>query len=145
MLDAQLSVVSQWRMREKADSFLEAEVLFLNEFAVGIGDDGDVWIGDDFQSFKKRIKAIPAILARRVDGVETSVDLGKQWGKDLIEGQALRNGVMHFAFGEPFPRVSKQELIRSANAVFSYFAELVSKLPTTFLYMGKLLESKPQL
>jgi hypothetical protein len=142
MLDAELSVVAQWRMRDKGDSFEEAEILFLNEFAVGVGHDGEVWVGDDHQSFKKRIKAIPAILARRVDGKEEVVDLGKEWGRDLIEGQALRNRVMHSAFGESMARVSKQELIRSAKAVVAYFEELSVKLPLTFQHMKVLLERK---
>src|ERR1039458_8017482 len=140
MVDAQLSVVAQWRMREKGEAFRETEVLFLNEYAVGVGHDGEVWIGDDHQSFKKRIKAIPAILSRRVDGKEENIDLSKGWGKDLIAGQALRNRVMHSAFGEPLARVSKEELVRSAKAVFAYFQELATKLPITFEYMKVLLD-----
>ncbi len=142
MLDAQLSVVAQWRMREGGTAFEEAEILFLNEYAVGVGHDGEVWVGDDHQSFKKRIKAVPAILSRRVEGKEISIDLGKQWGKDLIEGQTLRNKVMHSAFGEPLPRVTKDELIRSAQAAFAYFDELALKLPITFEYMNFLLKEK---
>ncbi len=145
MLDAQLSVVAQWKMREKGDSFREAEILFLNEYALGVGHDGEVWIGDDHQSFKKRIKAVPVILSRRVDGKEVSIDLSKQWGKDLIDGHDLRNRVMHSAFAEPLARVSKQELIRSAKAVFAYFEELVMQLPTTFQHMNVLLKKKPDL
>ncbi|MGC2773526.1 MAG: hypothetical protein WA232_17660, partial [Candidatus Sulfotelmatobacter sp.] len=136
---------AQWKMREKLDAFREAEILFLNEYAVGVGHDGEVWIGDDHQSFKKRIKAVPVILSRRVDGKEENIDLSKQWGKDLIDGQALRNRVMHSAFGEPLARVTKQELIRSAKAVFAYFRELAIKSPTTFQYMNLLLKSKPDL
>src|SRR5206468_589212 len=68
MVDAQLSVVAQWRMRERTDAFSEAEVLFLNEYALGVGHDSEVWVGEDHQSFKKRIKAVPAILSRHVDG-----------------------------------------------------------------------------
>jgi len=145
MLDAQLSVVAQWKMREKLDAFREAEILFLNEYALGIGHDGEVWIGDNHQSFKKRIKAVPVILSRRVDGKEESIDLSKQWGKDLIDGQVLRNRVMHSAFAEPLARVTKHELIRSAKAVFAYFQELTIKSPVTFQYMNLLLKSKPDL
>lgn len=142
MLDAQLAVVAQWRMRENIARFTEPEVLFLNEYAVGVGHAGEVWLDIDHQYFKKRIKAVPAILSRRVDGKEESVDLGKRWGNDLLDGQVLRNKVMHSVFGEPLERVSKQELIRSAHAVFAYFRELSQKLPTTFQYMNVLLDNK---
>jgi len=145
MLDAQLSIVAQWRMREKEDVFKEAEILFLNEYALGVGHDGEVWLDADHQSFKKRIKAVPAILTRRVEGKEEGIDLGKQWGKDLIEGQALRNSVMHSAFGEPLARVSKEELIRSAKAVFAYFEELTVKAPATFAHMKVLLKARTPL
>jgi hypothetical protein len=145
MLDAQLSVVSQWRMHETPDAFKEPEVNFLNEFAVGVGHDGEVWVGEDHQSFKKRIKAIPAILSRRVEGKEVSLDFGKKWGKNLIDGHALRNKVMHSAYGEPLPRVTKSELIRSAEAVVAYFEELRAKLPTTFQYVGILMKSGSEL
>ena len=47
MLDAQLSVVAQWRMRDKPEAFKEAEILFLNEFALGLGSDGEVLVRDD--------------------------------------------------------------------------------------------------
>jgi hypothetical protein len=140
MLDAHLSVVAQWRMRENPDGFDEAEILFLNEFAVGVGHDGEVWLGEDHQSFKKRIKAVPAILSRRVDGHEEAVDLGGNWGRDLLEGQQLRNQVMHSSFGSPLPRVTKQELDRYTKAVFAYFQELRNKLPKSFEYVGVLLE-----
>jgi|SRR5579871_6184250 hypothetical protein len=140
MLDAELSVVAQWRMRETPEAFDEAEILFLNEFAVGLGHDGEVWLGEDHQSFKKRIKAVPAILSRRVDGHEQVVDLAKVWGQDLLEGQRLRNQVMHSSFGVALPRVTKQELNRYMEAVFAYFEELREKLPKSFEYMGVLLE-----
>ena len=145
MLDAQLSVVAQWKMREQIDAFKEPEILFLNEYAVGVGHDGEVWIREDNQSFKKRIKAAPAILSRRVDGKEEVIDLSRQWGKDLIEGHLLRNRVMHSAFSEPLSRVSKEELVRSAKAVFSYFEELAAKLPKSFQYVTVLLKARPRL
>jgi hypothetical protein len=145
MVDAQLSVVAQCSMRESADAFSEAEVLFLSEYALGVRHDGEVWVGEDHQSFKKRIKGVPAVLSLRVDGKEEGIDLSRQWGKDLIDGQVLRNRVMHSAFAEPVARVTKQELIRSAKAVFAYFEELATKLPTTFQHMNVLLEAKPDL
>jgi len=139
MLDAQLSVVAQWRMREKPDAFDEAEILFFNEYAVGVAHDGEIWVGDDYQSFKKRIKAIPAILSRRVERHEESIDLSQQWGQDLLEGHILRNNVMHSSFGKPLPRVTKKELQRYEMAVSAYFEELAKKLPITFHYMEVLL------
>jgi hypothetical protein len=144
MLDAQLSVVAQWRMRDKPEAFKEVEILFLNEYALGLGSDGEVLVRDDHQSFKKRIKAVPAVLSRRVEGKEESIDLGKQWGKDLLEGHVLRNKVMHSAFGESLPRVTKQELIRSAKALFAYFEDLTVKLPATFQHMKTLLDDKTE-
>jgi hypothetical protein len=145
MLDAQLSVVAQWRMHEKPDAFEESEILFLNEYAVGVGHDGEVWIGEDHQSFKRRIKATPVVLSRRIEGKEGSIDLGREWGRDLLEGQDLRNKVMHSAFGEPLPRVTKQELVRSAKAVFAYFEELTVKLPITFKHIDLLLKNTTEL
>jgi len=145
MLDAELSVMAQWRMAQQMDAFREAEVLFLNEWASGVGHDGELSLSEDHQSFKKRIKAIPAILSRCVEGKELNVDLGRQWGKDLIDGKALRDAVMHSEFDQPLARVSKQELIRSAKAVFAYFEELVAKSPVTFEYLSVVLKAKPTL
>lgn len=142
MVDAQLSVVAQWRMREDPYRFREAEILFLNEYAVGVGHDGEAWVDDQHQSFKKRVKGVPTILSRRVDGREESIDLGRQWGEELLEGQVLRNCVMHSPFGEPLARVTKEELVRSAKAVFSYFEELATKLPTSFQHMSVLLKTR---
>jgi hypothetical protein len=139
MLDAQLSVVAQWRMREAPEAFREPEILFLNEIAVGVGHDGEVWIGEDHQSFKRRIKAVPAILSRRVDGTSASVDLSQQWGNELLDGNELRNNVMHSKFGQPLPRVTKRELLVSCKAVFTYFEELSTILPRSFDYVRLLL------
>jgi hypothetical protein len=140
MLDAQMAVVSQWRMHENPKVFHEAEVLFLNEFAAGVGHDGEVWVGDDPHSFKARIKAIPAIISRRVDHKEFNIDLGTQWGERLLRGQNLRNKVMHSAIGEPMPRVSKAELLSSAKAIYDYFGELQKKVPISFGYVSVLLD-----
>jgi len=140
MLDAQLAVVSQWRMHENQEAFHEAEILFLNEFAVGVGHDGEVWVGDDPHSFKTRIKAIPAILSRRVDHKEFNIDLGTQWGERLLQGQIIRNKVMHSVMGEQMPRVSKAELLASANAIYEYFAALRKNVPLSFEYVSTLLD-----
>ncbi len=145
MLDAQLSVMAQWRMKEDIERFREAEVLFLNEWASGVGHDGELWLNEDHQSFKKRIKAVPAILSRAIERKEGMVDLGRQWGKDLIVGKALRDRVMHPAYGQPLERISKTELIRSAKAVFAYFEELAKMWPETFEYLSVMLETKPDL
>jgi hypothetical protein len=139
MLDAQLAVVAQWRMNEALDAFDQAEVLFLNELAVGIGHDGEVWLGEDHQSFKKRIKAVPAILSRRVDGKEANIDLSRQWGNEILIGNELRNNVMHSRYGKPLPRITKRELLLSFKAVFEYFEELSKELPTSFEYVKVLL------
>jgi hypothetical protein len=132
-------------MRAALDTFKEAEILFLNEYAVGIGHDGEVWVGEDHQSFRKRIKAVPAILARRVDHREESVDLGKQWGKDLLEGHIQRSRVMHSNFGHSLPRITKQELTRYTKAVLAYFEELRLKLPTAFHHMEVLMDDATEL
>jgi len=88
---------------------------------------------------------VPAILSRRVDNNEVQVDLGQQWGKHLLEGNDLRNKVMHSALGEPLPRVTKKELVASAKAVFAYFEELTIKLPDSFNYMNILLKDVQKL
>jgi hypothetical protein len=139
MLDAQLAVVAQWRMRESPDSFREAEVLYLNEVAVGVGHDGEVWLEDDNHSFKSRIKAIPAILSRRIDQKEYVINIGTKWGENLLTGYTLRNGVMHSGFSGPMPRISKDELRVSANAIRSYFEDLANHAPVCFGHMAGLL------
>ena len=145
MLDAQLSVMAQWRMRENIGRFREAEVLFLNEWASGIGHDGELWLDEDHQTFKSRIKGVPAILGRAVEHREAIVDLSKLWGNDLITGKALRDRLMHPAYGQPLVRVSKTELIQAAKAVFDYFEELTRIWPRTFQYLTVLLQSRPKL
>jgi hypothetical protein len=145
MLDAQLAVVSQWRMRESPSSFNATEALFLNEAAVGIGHDGEVWVDSNQHPFKKRVKAIPAVLARCVDGKTLVVDLSKSWGQDLLKGHFLRSKVMHSSAGEVFPRVSKTELRASAKAVESYFEELADKIPVAFGHMHILLSDAGRL
>jgi hypothetical protein len=140
MLDAHLAVVSQWKMRENPSSFSDAEILFLNEAAVGIGHDGEVWIDSDQHSFKKRVKAIPVVLARCIDRKEFVVDLGKSQTQELLNGHALRSKVMHSSAGEHMPRVSKEELRSSVRAVHAYFEELANSVPGAFGHMLTLLE-----
>jgi hypothetical protein len=53
MLDAQLAVISQWKMKEHGTAFTAAERLFLSEAAVGIGHDGEMWVEGEQHPFKK--------------------------------------------------------------------------------------------
>jgi hypothetical protein len=124
---------------------VEAETLFFSEMAVGVGHDGEIWVDSDHHSFRKKIRAIPAVLARRVDGKEFSVDLGSRWAQDLMRGHKLRNGVVHSSAGETTPRVSKGELISSVKAVRDYFAELGSSLPKSFAHASALFEARDPL
>jgi hypothetical protein len=140
-VDAQLAIVSQWKMRESPSAFAEAETLFLNEAAVGIGHDGEIFVDSDQQSFKKRVKAIPAVLARCVDRKEFIIDLGQGWGQDFLRGYALRNGVVHSSPGEHIPRVSKEELRSAVAAVRAYFTDLARNARGSFGHMDVLLAS----
>jgi hypothetical protein len=79
MVDAQLAVVAQWRMHENPARFSYAELRFLNEVAVGVGHDGEVWVDSEQHPFKKRIKAIPAVLARCVAQKEYSLDICQRY------------------------------------------------------------------
>jgi hypothetical protein len=142
MLDAQLAVVVQWRMKENMDAFDEIELLFLNEYGFKIHPDGEVWIGEEHQHFKRRMQTAPALLARVVEKRDVQIDLSKAWWKDLVEGQNLRNSVMHTDFGEPITRVTKKELIRSARAVLSFFDELASKVPTVYGHLSIFVKSQ---
>ena len=108
---------------------------------MGIGHDGEIWVDSDQHPFKKRIKAIPAVLARCIDGKDFIVDLGKGWGQDLLRGYALRNGVVHSSPGGQMPRVSKDELRSAVTAVRAYFAELSSGVRGAFQHMEAKLDS----
>ena len=143
MLDAQLAVVSQWKMQENGNAFRTAEALFLNEVAVGIGHDGEVWIGAEQHTFKRRIKAIPAVLARCVEGKDYFIDLGTSWARDLMQGQALRNKVVHSRSGERIPRVSKDELKVAVAAVHQYLSVLANDIPDVFGHMTLYLDGGP--
>jgi len=140
MLDAQLAVISQWKLREMPSSFREEEALFLNEAAIGVGHDGEVWTESDQHPFKKRIKAIPVVLARCCENGTFSVNLSDQWGRDLLDGYAMRSAVMHSTPEQPMPVVSKPELRRSARAIRSYLEALALGLPNTFKYIRIFLE-----
>lgn len=132
MLDAQLSIISQWKIRQLPQSFKEEEMLFLNEAAVGVGHDGEIWLDSEDHPFKKRIRAIPALLARCCEGEEFKIDLSGKWGADLLEGYALRCSVMHSTPGHPMAVVSKDELKRGTQAVRAYLTCLAEQLPKTF-------------
>jgi hypothetical protein len=141
MLDAELAIVAQWHMAEHPEVFDETETNFLNEVAIGIGHDGEVTVQEDRQSFKKRVIAIPRVLARKIEGREISVPLGKRWGEQLLKGHELRNKLVHVPIGKSIPRVSLSELLAAANAVRSYFTELSSLAPKTFIMHSLILKS----
>jgi hypothetical protein len=141
MLDAELGIIAQWRMDEDITRFREPEVNFLNEVAVGIGHDGEVAVEEDRQSFKQRIVAIPRILARRVEGKDVEINLGRQWGEHLIKGHELRNRLIHSSVGKPVERVTLTQLLAAAEAVKSYFVELVSVAPEVFKAHGAIVEA----
>jgi hypothetical protein len=132
MLDAQLSIVAQWRLHDPDVKFEEAEVHFLNEYAIRVGLDGQVLFEEDRQSFKQRIVAVPRILSRRVERRDDPVELSKRWGSQLLDGHKLRDRVIHAPVGVPVPRVSMLELLTAANAVKNYFEELINKAPRVF-------------
>jgi|SRR5579859_3972754 len=141
MLDAELGIVAQWRIAENPRRFEEPEINFLNEVAVGIGHDGEIKMEEDRQSFKQRIVAIPRILARRVEGREVVVNLGQQWGEQLMKGHELRNRLIHMPIGEPVERVSLIELLTAAKAVKAYFSELVAVSPQVFKAHAAIIHS----
>lgn len=140
MMDAELGIVAQWRLAEDITRFQEPEINFLNEVAVGIGHDGEIAVQEDRQSFKQRILAVPRILARRVEGKEIEIDLGQQWGEQLLKGHDLRNRLIHTPIAEPIERVGLMELLAAAKAVKCYFSELVSVAPEVFKAHAVIIE-----
>jgi len=106
---------------------------------VSIGKDGEIETEEDRQSFKERIIAVPTILARRVEGRDVTIDLGNEWGEQLLKSYLLRNAVVHAPPDKPLERVSLLELRAAAVAVRSYFEELVRKAPETFKAQIELL------
>ena len=126
MIDAQLSIISQWKLSENLGLFEAAEIAFLNEIALGVGHDGEPLTVEDHQAFKQRIIAVPRILARRVCQRDVRPDLGQSWGADLMKGHALRNELVHSPLGTEMPRVTITELLTTAKAVKRYFEELVN-------------------
>ena len=140
MLDAELAIAAQWQIAEDRTRFEEAEVNFLNEVAIGIGHDGEVTVQEDRQSFKQRIISIPRVLARRAEGRDVQINLGKRWGEQLLQGHEVRNKLIHLPVGESVPRVSLTELLEVAGAVRSYFAELSSVVPQVFGVHAGLLD-----
>lgn len=141
MIDAQLSIIAQWKMAESLGSFEAAEIAFLNEVALGVGHDGEPLILEDPQAFKQRIIAIPRILARRVCQRDVRADLGQSWGADLLRGHTLRNELVHSPIGTEMPRVTISELLVIAKAVKRYFEELVSIAEPVFGVFSNLLDS----
>ncbi|MFZ1009334.1 MAG: hypothetical protein WAN65_21005, partial [Candidatus Sulfotelmatobacter sp.] len=139
-VNAQLSIVSQGHLHDPSITFHGAERSFLEENVVGLGRDGEVEVVEDRQSFKKRIIAVPTVLAKRVDGQEVTINIGTAWGEQLLKSNELRNTVVHAPPDEALPRVTKAELIAAVDAVRSYFEELYLKAPETFKAQGLMLK-----
>jgi hypothetical protein len=95
---------------------------------------------EDRQSFKKRIIAVPTVLAKRIDGQEVTINIGTAWGEQLLKSNELRNTVVHAPPDEALPRVTKAELRAAVDAVRSYFEELHQKAPETFKAQGLMLK-----
>jgi hypothetical protein len=132
VLDSQLSIVAQWRLHDSKITFQRAESNFLEENTVGLGQDGEIEMEEDRQSFKERIVAVPTVLARRVEDREITIDLGTKWGEQLQKSYLLRNAVVHAPPDKPLARVTLLELREAVVAVRSYFEELGRKAPETF-------------
>jgi len=141
MVDAQLSIISQWKMSEHPANFLPAEVNFLSEIAVGVGHDGEALVEEDHHAFKQRIIAVPRILARRVENAEVRPNLGGVWGEELLRGHSLRNELVHPAQDRDMPRITIPELLGIAKAVKQYFKELATIAPQNFDLYERLLDS----
>lgn len=139
-VNAQLSIVSQWRLHDPSITFHAAERSFLEENVVGLGRDGEVEVVEGRQSFKKRIIAVPTVLAKRIDGQEVTINIGTAWGEQLLKSNELRNTVVHAPPDEALPRVTKAELRAAVDAVRSYFEELHQKAPETFKAQGLMLK-----
>lgn len=139
-LNAQLSIIAQWRLHDPALVFHTAERNFLEENTVGLGRDGEVEVAEDRQSFKTRIVAVPTILARKVENREISIDLGTKWGEQLQKSYLLRNAVVHAPPDQALSRVTLLELRAAADSVRSYFKELLQKAPETFKVHDVLLK-----
>ena len=127
-----MSITSQWRLRDTAITFHRAEANYLKENAMGLAKDGEVETEEGRQSFKERIVVLPTILARRVEGREITLQLGTQWGMQLLEPYLLRNAVVHAPPDKPLARVTLLELTEAVMAVKAYFEELGRKAPETF-------------
>jgi len=141
MVDAQLSIIAQWKLAERPDDFLPAEVNFLNEVAIGVGHDGEAFVEEDHHAFKQRIIAVPRILSRRVENAEVRPNLGDAWGEELLRGHSLRNELVHPAQDREMPRITILELLTTAKAVKRYFGELAVIAPQSFGLYEQLLDS----
>lgn len=142
-LDAQLSIVAQWRLHDTAIAFNPAERLFLEENIVQLDRGGEVEVLEDRQAFKQRIVAVPTILARRVEGNEINLDIGTPWGEQLQNSYLLRNQVVHAPPNKPLAQVSHDELYDSCLAVQQYIAAMAKLAPKVFEPQALLLEKNP--
>ena len=141
MVDAQLSIISQWKMAEHPAEFLPAEVNFLSEIAVGVGHDGEALVEEDHHAFKQRIIAVPRILARRIENAEVRPNLGDAWGEELLRGHGLRNQLVHPPQAGDMPRITIPELLGIAKAIKQYFSELATIAPRNFGLYELLLDA----
>ena len=139
-LNSQLSILAQWKLHDATVSFETVERHFLEENVVGIGRDGEAEVTEDHQGFKQRVIAVPAILARRVEGLDIDFNLGTRWGEQLQKSYTLRNYVVHAPPDQPLARVTRRELYDAATAIKSYFQALVVIAPETFKIQGLLLD-----
>ena len=142
-LDAQLSIVAQWRLHDPAIAFDPAERLFLEENIVQLDRDGDVEVVEDRQAFKHRIIAVPTILARRIEGSEINLDIGTPWGEQLQKSYLLRNQVVHAPPNKPLAQISHDELYDACLAVQQYLAAVAKLAPKVFELQVMLLEKNP--
>jgi len=132
MVDAHLSLWTQAYLKSHGEKFEGPEVLFLSEFVVGVGTEGDVEFAEAHNKFKQRVVGVPRILARRVLNRDTKIQLGDAAGQDLLLYKDMRDRVMHPSTGQDICRVTKDELQRAEKAVHAYFVQLGQLLPELF-------------
>ena len=142
-LDAQLSIVAQLRLHDPRITFEPAERLFLEENIVQLGLNGEIEVIEDRQKFKQRIVAVPTILARRVEGMEIKLDIGRTWGEQLMKSCHLRNQVVHAPPHKPLARISHDELYDACLAVQQYITALTEVAPITFEVQSFFVKRSP--
>lgn len=140
MVDAHLSIATLRAFSVHTQFFAESEFRFLLEVFVELGEDGELMLVEDHQSFKSRVVAVPKVLIRRVANRDLQLDVsGVAWQK-FIEYHRLRDKVLHAKPGEHIPRVSKAEMVEAAEAVRAYFDQLATGAPELFDFYKSLLK-----